>query len=326
MILIDKILYRNLNEKYFGFKTQGSGILRRAKEYEHEWLPHLSNSKQIIADWLSNNSNRKVLSILGSGSLLDMPENIFNNSPRKIILTDANINCLRSIYSKQKEQFSSTTLIFQDVSLVLKTWLEYLQASTNKSLDEFLVILRNLPKILPAPLNTFYRGDLMLSLNLTSQIPIHWNFAVNRIIENRYGKNKTLNYQEKTDRALIPSSQNLIEAHLNSLIPSRKKSSTLIITDLKYYFPDNQLQEIKIKEPKSLVPEVEFITVTKGTASTILEQDALYGFDLNNWLSKVSNTIGYNIINSWIWNLVPRNIRHEEQELHIVSALELFKR
>ncbi len=327
-MILHKAILKTPFEHFLKFSSQGKGINRRARIYSSDWQYHYDRSQRIIEDWLNRHSSASSINILGAGPLNDVPlESIKNFSKEKtagsIIITDANID----FYPVWEDKLGDISFqpIVQDVSLKLADWLNYLTSTKFTSYELFLEALENIIDRRTTTAPIFYKANLNISLNLLSQIPIHWQEAVFLISRKRFGNRMTERKKDDLLKALNKSSSMLIESHLNHLIPTTKNPSNLIVFDYKYYFPEKNLLEIELdKSTLSILPTPKFHFKNEGE-NLIVEQDALFTFDLVKWICKLPATINFKILDSWIWKVVPDSSKMEKTESHFVTCIELSK-
>jgi hypothetical protein len=320
---INSYLYNGLSETLFHINAQTKGIRRRHKKFNTNWSTHLTNSKNCITQWIDSLENTKELQILGAGDLLDFPKTQIIERFNKVYLTDVSLNCLNS-WNKLQDMFPKTELIpvFQDISLIIDSWSKSILNLKSHNLEDYLLYLQNIAKISPPKAHTFIKTKNIVSLNLLSQIPIVWQHFIFNFLEKKFNKNKITQSTEKIISAITPSAQQLVDCHLNALIP-KNKGSNLIISDIKYFFPQNNQIKFLIVDVKNkkIVPNVKLENITNNN-STVYEQDALFDYNLDKTL-KSYNSIIIKPLHSWIWDLVPKNSLSEKQEFHLVTAFEL---
>ena len=320
-LTLDSLLYSGVIEKTFHFNALGRGILRRHKNYLKDWEPHLESTKSVFKSWLSKTTNKDSLNILGAGNLLDVPCPEVTGKFKKLFLSDIDINCLTT----WRKKFSNTNFqpVLQDISLTLDSWSNSLTTTDFQNFGSFLEFTKVLHKLTPPTSLSFIKTQNVVSLNLLSQIPIHWQEAAFSIAKTRFNVSKNSEESDLLIQALIPTSSALIKSHLQSLLPIRKGDSSLIISDLKYFFLPKEVDEVKFKDKKDpLSPNVDFVSTKSGQLS-IFEQDALCSFSLKNFLDNLPSNVCMQTFDPWIWNIVPKDSRREKKESHLVVAFAL---
>lgn len=131
--------------------------MRRYLREEGGWNPHLERSKQFIIDHLNDIQPQSVC-ILGSGWLLDVPMEELLSACSQLVLVDiAHPAQIRHRYKDNPKVKFETA----DMSGIA----EYLLNTPQKQLNYFEVI-----KHITHHETAMFRGDMVVSLNLLSQI------------------------------------------------------------------------------------------------------------------------------------------------------------
>lgn len=265
------------------FTAQTCGIKHRSNIYKNAWKSHLENSKQAIRDtFLEDLKHGKTLSVLGCGELLDFPSDIFSEFKSQIYLIDKSKEAL--------SRFSKNTIIY-DLTGSLDNWSSYLHELKTNDITSFLSEVTNLPQKIPLLKDPSFKDELVLSLNLMSQLPVYWQDSVFSIVDQKFSKQVAIDNETEILKALLPSFQKLIKSHLHSLIPSSRHKKSLLITDTHYLY----------------------YSIKNGELNEVM--DALHGISIE---MELQNKCKYILLPKWQWNIVPHTI-------HKVMALKLGK-
>jgi len=323
-LILENILYNALSDRNFHVSAQTKGIRRRYFKYTEAWQPHLNKSKECISNWLDKLEDKKELQVLGAGELLDFPNKEVLESFQRIYLTDINLKCSHA-WKQLQSKLPKTEIVpvFQDATLILKEWSRLFTNLNSNKIEDYLNYLEAIPRTNPQQSHSFIKTKNIISLNLLSQLPIAWQEFVFSFLEKKFNKTYIKNYSDKILSSLTPCAHQLIESHLKGLVPI-KNGSSLIISDMKYFFPedDSIIPSILETDKTVLIPEINFKNNTKKN-SVVLEQDALFGYNLNKKNILKSPSIQVLPIKNWIWNLVPHNSILEKKELHLVTAFQI---
>lgn len=143
-----------------GYSSGQAGIMRRMLREEGGWQNHLVNSSEYIREAVKI-YKPKTVRILGSGWLLDVPIKFLEENCDKIILTDiTHPNQVLNRYSDIKKiVFEAMDITGNLVELV------YQQRKKSYSHQNFIQSIQNSS-------NLDFNEDLVISLNLTSQLSI----------------------------------------------------------------------------------------------------------------------------------------------------------
>lgn len=263
------------------FTSQTQGIKHRSKIFKNAWKSHLENSKQAIRDtFLEDLKKGKTLSVLGCGELLDFPSDIFSEYKNQIYLIDKSKEAL--------SKFTKNTILY-DLTGNLDSWSSYLHDLKINDITSFLNELKNLPQKRPLLKDPSFKDELVLSLNLLSQLPVYWQDSVFSIVDQKFSKQISIDNENEILKALLPSSQELIKSHVHSCSPSGKHKKSLIISDtyyLHYSTKSGELHEV---------------------------MDALHGISIE---MELQNKCNHMLLSKWQWDIVP-------QTKHKVIALKL---
>jgi len=300
------LLYHSLKALYPGskdFLDMGLGISARYARCKSYWRRHLDNSRnfQLAAveklcasgDWGGR------IAVLGSGRLFDVPLRELLPDSKSIALYDADPSAILSnrlslLRSRSKLSFHCTEL-----TGCLQSWSDrlgdFLRAERSvksfKNLTEFIKTLRiKDPVTLPG-------YDLVISLNLLSQIPLYWRDRVFALILKFW----QLEIDEDSCnpdlmQALNTSMQLLQRDHLR-LIAAAASRKVVLITDTHF----NYYQKDK---------------------SAWLVHDAL----LVNPVEELKANFMPEQSNCWLWHIAPQGIEQESYGvIHRVEATSFFR-
>jgi hypothetical protein len=311
MNIINDVLARCLYyiDPDFGFTSQGRKIRNNANNKRYGWNPHLTKCKKIVSDFIRSDTKNKRLSILGAGSLLDIPIEVFNSHYKVIYLQDANPSCLSewSKFTQTQRLKPRIEPCLLDINGDISVWSKMCHDQIkHKSLSGALSFLKNLPETnIKKP--AFINAESCISLNILSQLPVYWQDFIFRILSRKFGARVIKNNEEEILLALRKTSNLIIKNHLDDILPKKKNHSTLLLTDLKYFYlkknvslslDNNESREKKISD-YSLQVKSETKTVE------VKEQDALFDVVLEAYIEQRLKSRGftYTIIDSWIWEI-----------------------
>lgn len=308
---------------YFGFSQQGKRIKKNSSYRDSKWDLHLNNTKEVIRNYLTKTkeiSRKKSIAILGAGSLLDVPEELFKLDSYSIYLQDANPDCTEDwdIKTKIKSEKTTVNYCILDITGQLNQWSSELLHKNPDSLKSALKIIKELEtkRTNEAP---FIKSNHCISLNILSQLPVYWQDFVFAYLEKKFGKHEVKSEETKILQSLTPSCKVLIQNHLEQILPKKKNDSSLLIADTCYYYtPKNVSASVTDKNITSPLYFKSDAPVLK-----VEEQDALFSISLNSWHKEISKYIETNLIDTWVWNI--RNDR-KQSIFHKVSAIEYRRR
>ncbi len=187
--------------KRMGLSNDQDGIMKRYVNEEGNWNSHLANTKNYIKDLIEKRSP-KVVSIMGSGWLLDVPIDYLISNCEKIILLD--IRHPKPIINRYKR---NPKIEFNTVDLT-GGLIEYTYNAIKEKNKEALI------KIPEALINFSNEIDYVFSVNLLNQLDI---LIVEYIIKHKLF----------SDNDIYRLRKKIQTNHLNSL----PKNKSAIITD-----------------------------------------------------------------------------------------------
>lgn len=275
------------------FISMGFGIQARHKRCQKFWAKHLEYSKDFQRRALCNTS-AKSIAVLGAGRLLDLDLQFLCTKFEKVVLYDADPGVL-CVWRKAKKTFKNLDFKIVDLCCCLDLWTRNLSNfAANSNNPEGLI---NFLDQLEAPPLFRLPEEVVLSLNLLSQIPIYWRDRVQSILLKSWGldTNDRGNYELELQLALERSMGKLQTAHVSGLLQSGYQQ-LLIIYD------------------------AEFLYYKKGqclwqSEKSIFCDDLFAGVGGDNKRTQ----------DSWLWHIVPQGQESPEFGcIHRVEASELL--
>jgi len=226
MILNNKISSKKLG-KLFGLNKDREGIIKRYIDEKQNWKKHLNNSKDFILK-STENKNKGIAIILGSGWWLDLPYEELSMIFKKLYFVD--ISHPNQIKHKAK-QFSNIELITADISGTFKSIYE-IKKQKSKSINDFYIDINNfgLPKGIKA--------DFIVSLNLLNQLSY---FPKSFLL-----KNKLISKKKIKDIV-----KNIEQSHIDNL---PKNKSCIIVDFYQYEYDFNDILQTETKRTSIKLP------------------------------------------------------------------------
>ncbi len=300
----------------------GRGIERRYHLFSSDWAEHLNNSKQTILNAIQYaHAQGKNISIvvLGVGQGYDVPFKEIKEKFSKRLFVDADPVALRR-WSKQGEH-----TFHVELSAVIDLWTKEVSSflSSRPKWDTVLTYLKDIPEKYPPPdrfqSSEINKGEVIISLNLLSQIPIVWQDILEKLLVRSFGCSTLQTKEEEWLQAFVPSASALVQAHLKQLKNSGA-AVLCIITDLEYAsFPGAvTIPELSWEGDWKILSEVK----------TMELQPALYGVEMEggDFIQRYLNGFKCHASNSWLWKIVPRKNRSAPAPLvHRVGGFILFR-
>ena len=193
--------------KTFGHLVESISLLSRESRCKKYWKPHRTQCQNFITEHLDAAIHFDSVLVLGSGPLHEIPIEILAKKFKKVTLVD--IVHLKSTKSSILH-LKNVEFIEHDVS----------------ELECVLMKEKKLENFVPKKFTDESWG-LILSVNIMSQLPIHFN----SYIEKNF-KNKT------TPEAVKKFLENITADHLSYL--HSFKCPALLITDVRTHYSDSQ--------------------------------------------------------------------------------------
>lgn len=303
------------------FDLQTKGISRRQKFFGENWYGHLENSRMISLQAIEPKLLfGKSLTILGAGQLLDFPNELFNKYSEQITLIDK---------SKLALKAHSNKTILYDVTGTLETWASYLLGLKVSKPEDLLIPLQTISTSHPLLSEPCFRDEVLLSLNILSQLPVYWQNSVFEIFRKKFSIKLTDEWEGTILKALIPSFRALIKSHLKTLIPEGRHKESILITDTHYLnytlgkanpLSDHYLQiDLEANEIQTFD-----VKPAKNTDLEKLEvMDALFDVSIKEELSPRCNIT---LLHKWLWDIIPYGKEDKDSgTMHRVVALRIGK-
>jgi hypothetical protein len=139
-----------------GYVRELIGIRRRYRQWHSAWQPHCERSRQVIRTAIQRCVQRRKAVVLGSGWLLDVPLAELGASFREVILVDL----LHPLATRWRtRRYRNVMLLATDIS------------GTASAVWRAVEERSPLPRAVPDLFMTDNEVDLVVSLNLLSQLP-----------------------------------------------------------------------------------------------------------------------------------------------------------
>lgn len=343
--LIQSVRYPE--SRKLGFIRMGLGIEYRATYLREAWAPHLNKTKEIQKSFLADTGMVETILVLGAGRLLDIDLASLSEKAKRVVLVDADPLCV-PFWKKaaKKAKNAKIDLRIQELSGLLPQWYQEIKLQTKatnffsslEKLETFSKIDRKQSSPI-GDLVKLYKPDVIISVNLLSQIPVMWQDVLSRIFSREYTAAFFEANEEKWLRAYLPSARALIRQHLWALNESKAKRM-LLISDLEYLRYPSELQA----KEKSAMPFLWEQADGVDSGSWVLDKshclapisdnsflakcqliDALNGLNLEN--EKLRDTVFTNYhtkkLDNWLWHICPLGAEGSEVgTIHRVAAFD----
>lgn len=139
-----------------GYLDEAIAMRRRYRRNKHAWQPHLDSTRRFMLSTAEKCRGRNKVILLGSGLLLDVPLGELSELFREVVLMD--VVCLPEI-QRQIKRYNNVNFIEHDATAVAERL-----SLGRRSKDH------RLPKAMPAFAGEQDHADLIVSLNILSQL------------------------------------------------------------------------------------------------------------------------------------------------------------
>lgn len=197
----------------FGHLYESISLVSKEKRCQRAWSPHRHECQQFISKHLSRGLGHKAVLILGSGPLHEIPIELLAKTFEKVVLVD--IVHLKDT-KKNTAHLKNVQFIEHDIT-ELEEDLRLKKILTPKTPSRFLD----------------EEWDLVLSVNLMSQLPLHFESFIQKKMPKRFSEEALRDYLLKL------SANHLAYLHLF-------KAPTLLITDTETSYLDTQEKVIQV--------------------------------------------------------------------------------
>ncbi len=338
---------RNPSSVELGFVRMGLGIERRAERFASEWKPHFERSKKAqekLAGLLKTESlPRDKILILGAGRLYDVSEPVIE-AFQSVGFVDADELCL-PLWKKLQQKYPEKEFRFSGVELsgVLEDWNKRLgEEPQTLGWKELLDRLRTFGQsegYRPSNLRnlcSLEQPDLVISLNILSQLPVMWQNLIEHELIRRFGASRVQEGEDEWLKSFLPSARFLVRRHLEDLAECNA-SAVLLISDVEYlyYVPESVggrfpfewvEEEVESGGWKLLSAETEVSDA--DVAAKCFSADPLYDVNIENekLLRALFADWRVEYADSWIWNICPVPEKGmQEAVAHRVRAVSFVK-
>lgn len=217
-----------------GYVREAIAIQARYRRCKHAWRPHLEKTKEAILQAAERCEHQRVAVMLGAGNLYDIPLKELCAQFERVILVD--IVFLRQ--SRKLARVHGAECVEMDVTGMIERI--------------YPVPPEALPNLVPPPLSDCNTVDLVVSVNLLSQLPM-------------LPKAWLKQHRNYSESAITAFCKQMLENHLRYL--QHYKAQRLVVTDIAFLY--EALQNLMV-----------------------LEEDALYGITLpspdSSWMWNVA--------------------------------------
>ncbi len=280
------------------FLKAGLGIASRHKRCARYWKPHLELSKQFISSALQNARPATVV-ILGAGRLLDVPISDLSEKTKQVVLVDWDPGVTLAWENARRTlEARGVTVATQqsDVTGRLTQWTKALDSlpvtSSASDARELLVSLVELPALETFPEGI--RADLLISLNLLSQLGLYWEDRVRSRLGTLMSDDGIFS-DSSLEKALQSTMRCLEEEHLSLLSNSEAETIVLLSDEWFHYYRQQQSEWRTDAALRTVFPPAL-------ANYSIIERD------------------------SWLWHLAPQWLEQLDYgEIHTVRALRYQK-
>lgn len=189
----------------FGHLTESISLLSREKRCQKTWATHRAHCKHFIAEEMKNARHYNSVLVLGSGPLHEIPIELLARTFKKVVLVDiVHLNETK----KGVAHFPNIEFVEYDLT----------------EAESPLRIKNELRNIIP---QKFLKDDwgLVLSVNVMSQLPIHFESFIEKKMKNVFSKIEVELFLQK-----------ITENHLKYLYLF--KTPVLLITDVETEYYD----------------------------------------------------------------------------------------
>ena len=193
--------------KTFGHLVESISLLYREERCKKSWATHRASCKQFITSKLKNADHFDSVLVLGSGPLHEIPIEILSKSFKRVVLVD--VVHLKST-KKSVSHLSNIEFIEHEITEV----------------EEILRVKRELKDLTPSAFIKHQWG-LVLSVNIMSQLPLHFQTYIDKKLKNTFTHAQVENFLKAITRN-----------HLNYL--KSFNSNVLLITDTKTFYYDKK--------------------------------------------------------------------------------------
>jgi hypothetical protein len=274
----------------------GQGISWRANNAKYYWDKHLLLSKVFQKSCCELANNLESISILGAGELFDVDSSFIQKNFKKIEFWDANPRAIKSWRKFEKklannQEFASH---LADLTFSIFSWTEDLRSFLIHSKSKDIFKLANFFDRLETASVELSKisSDVVVSLNLLSQIPIYWRDRAHSLINKLWSIDTDENgfYPRVLQESFNNTMLKLQEQHLLLLI-STKAKLIVLISDREFLYY-NQNKSLWQSEKALYVPKNLLLDSYK-----IVKED------------------------SWLWHIAPQGLENNEYgEIHDVVA------
>ena len=235
---LDYYFYSLLHPSRRDYLSSGIGIRERNRRIGHFWKRHLESCRAFQRKALEDLGPISSVFIPGCGELLDIDiEHLALNS-ESIHCLDANPLAEKSVKRRAKpfgKSGARVSFSTEDISGVMDEWTERLCDISRKTKDSKEIA--SFIKSLDAPRLSYPEHELVLSINVLSQIPIFWkDRAADLILKNAGISIEGDDCDEDLKLALESSYGKLQKQHIELLAHSASKAIIFISdTSFTYY-------------------------------------------------------------------------------------------
>lgn len=195
-----------------GYLNEAIAMRDRYRRRRAAWQPHLDNTRQFVLSSADKCRNRNKLVIPGSGLLLDVPLEELSSMFKEVLLAD--VVCLPEV-RRQIKRYGNVKFLEHDLTNIAE------QLYKNKQYGIY-----ELPEVKPASVRIYENADLVVSLNILSQL---W------VIPRAYAINPR---PRVSPEQLDDWCRQIVESHYNSL--QSMSCNVCLIADYEFVKRDRE--------------------------------------------------------------------------------------
>jgi hypothetical protein len=277
------------------FISAGLGIQERYRRCKPYWDPHLSLTKDFIAKTVSACRPGSV-TILGAGRLLDVPLESISDERRTVTFIDYDPS-VKSSWDRAARQLSTKNVAtrqhFLDVTGRLELWSERLNllprhCSAEHS-SQLLEALASTPQQITSLEKLLADQDMIISLNLLSQIPLYWEDRVKAALSHLSTGDETI-LPETVNATLRRLMLMLQQEHLELLANSKAKN-IIVVSDVLFHYYTQDCAHWQTEDALFLPSELSLTNYRQHSRDR------------------------------WLWHLAPQWLERQDYgEIHTVAA------
>lgn len=293
MRLIRYYLDRFANPGRADFLSMGYGIEARATRCRKFWARHIEYSRDFQIKALGEIGSGSSIFVYGAGRLYDVPIKEMLATGAKLTLFDADPSVLRFWLKTARDLDAEKQIDFKllDLTGAIDSWSQKISELLNKPKD-ISALCSQLYELSCIDCLPKHSADLVISINLLSQIPIYFRDRAQEMLLHKWrlDTDKQGNYEPTLQAAFNSCMQKLQQAHLK-LVEQSATCAAVIISDSEFFY-------------------------YKSNQSEWQAESALF-IELSNEIGKLRLSGK----DSWLWHIAPQGIENKDHgSIHLVKA------